>query len=266
MWNRYGIGVAALGIGLTASLMSYEVAYAARSRDYTPREMRAVLTGLGYDVKPGDNLTDKEVVAAIRQFQQGYKLQVDGLAGPQTQDMAADLMKILQASLNLVLELKPALPRNQFYTSEVEAAVKQYQQKAGLPVTGIASLPMRQKLDLEAENLVKTKFPRTRTTPAPSPSPTPSPSPQAKPSPSPSPTASPSPQVKPSPSPARRPRIRVNPSPAPSPQTSPSPVPTAAPQTAPQITPSPSPVPSPEATTAPPASAPPMDNMPLPAP
>ncbi|MFB8787571.1 MAG: peptidoglycan-binding protein [Potamolinea sp.] len=253
MWNRYGMGIAALGIGLTASLVSYDVAYAARSRDYTPKEMRAVLAGLGYDVKPGDNLTDKEVVAAVRQFQQGYKIQVDGLAGPQTQDMAAELMKILQASLNLVLELKPPLPRNQFYTSEVEAAVRQYQQKAGLPVTGIASLPMRQKLDLEAENLVKTKFPRTRTTPTPSPSPTPSPTPQAKPSPSPSPTPSAAPRTT-SPSPARRPRIRVSPSPAATPQTSPSPLPTATPQTspsplptaAPQTQPSPSGLPIPE--------------------
>lgn len=237
MWNRYGMGIAALGIGLTASLVSYEVAYAARSRDYTSKEMRAVLVGLGYDVKPGDNLKDKEVVAAIRQFQQGYKIQVDGLAGPQTQDMAAEVMKILQANLNLVLDLKPPLPRNQFYSSEVEAAVKQYQQKANLPVTGIASLAVRQKLDLEAENLVKTKFPRTRTTPTPSPSPTPSTAPRATPSPSPSPTPSVAPRTTPAPSPLRRPRIRVSPSPVTAPQTAPSPLPTAVPQTI--ITPSP---------------------------
>lgn len=40
MWNRYGMAFTAIGLGLTASLVSYDVVQAARVRNYTPREMR----------------------------------------------------------------------------------------------------------------------------------------------------------------------------------------------------------------------------------
>jgi peptidoglycan hydrolase-like protein with peptidoglycan-binding domain len=241
MWNRYGMTIAALGLGLAASLVSYEVAQAARSRNYTPREFRSVLRGFGYNLTVNDTpLTDKETIAAIRQFQQGYKIQADGIAGPQTQDLAAALVSILQANLNLVLKPSPALPKSQFYGALTEAAIRRYQKQAGLPDTGIATLAIRQRIDNEATRILKNQAPAPSaaptTTPQPSPSPSPSPIPQTSPSPSPSPI----PQTSPSPSPSPIPQTSPSPFPSPIPQTSPSPSPSPAPQTSPNRTPAPS--------------------------
>lgn len=225
MWNRYVMPIAAISIGLAATLVSYEFAYAGRSRNYTPRELRSVLRGFGYNVTLGDTLTDKEAIAAIRQFQQGYKIQVDGTAGSQTQDLAATLVQILQANLNLVLKPSPALPRTQFYGPLTEAAVRRYQQQAGLPVTGIATLQVRQRLDGDAERILNNQSPAPSAVPAPAaPSPSiflsPSPSPQMM---TPSPSPSPSPQMMtPSPSPSPSPQMMTPaPSPSPSPQRTP---------------------------------------------
>ncbi len=222
MWNRYVMPITAISIGLAASLVSYEFTYAGRSRNYTPRELRSVLRGFGYNVTLGDTLTDQATIAAIRQFQQGYRIQVDGTAGPQTQDLAATLVQILQANLNLVLKPSPALPRTQFYGPLTEAAVRRYQQQAGLPVTGIATLQVRQRLDGDAQRILNNQSPAPSAVPAPegAPSPSPSPSPQMMtPSPSPSPSPAPSPQMMtPAPSPAPSPQMMT---PAPSPQRTP---------------------------------------------
>ncbi|MGF1677536.1 MAG: peptidoglycan-binding domain-containing protein, partial [Rivularia sp. (in: cyanobacteria)] len=76
---------------------------AARQRNYTPREFRSVLYGLGYNVAVSDApLTDAQTTKAIREFQQGYKLGVDGIAGPKTQDFAAEIVRSLKYNLNLV--------------------------------------------------------------------------------------------------------------------------------------------------------------------
>ena len=225
MWNRYGIPIFAISIGLAASFVSYDAAYAARTKDYTPREFRSVLRGFGYDVTVADTpLTDQATVAAIRQFQQGYKIQADGVAGPQTQDLAANLVRILQANLNLVLKPSPALPRTQYYGSLTEAAIRRYQQQANVPVTGIATLAVRQQLDQEAQRILKNQSPApsvapTQTTPEPSPAPSPTPSPTPSPQTTPAPSPTTSPQTTPSPSPQRTPV----PSPTRSPGASPSP-------------------------------------------
>ena len=218
MWNRYVMPITAISIGLAASLVSYEFTYAGRSRNYTPRELRSVLRGFGYNVTLGDTLTDQATIAAIRQFQQGYRIQVDGTAGPQTQDLAATLVQILQANLNLVLKPSPALPRTQFYGPLTEAAVRRYQQQAGLPVTGIATLQVRQRLDGDAERILNNQSPAPSAAPAPedAPSPSPSPSPEMM---TPSPSPSPSPEMMtPSPSPAPSPQMMT---PSPSPQRTP---------------------------------------------
>jgi len=190
IWNRYSMASAAISLGLTASLVSYQAVYAVRARNYTIREMRAVLNGFGYNVPLGDTL-DQATTDAIREFQRGYKLPIDGTPGPQTQDLMADLVGILQANLNLVVKPSSPLPRNQFYGPLTEAIVRQYQQKAGLPVTGIATLAMRQRLDQEAERMLNNQsapsVPGTRSQPTPSPSPSPSPTPTPRATPTPTP-------------------------------------------------------------------------------
>ncbi|HEY9649306.1 MAG TPA: peptidoglycan-binding domain-containing protein, partial [Coleofasciculaceae cyanobacterium] len=204
MWNRYGLSIAVIGLSLAASLVTTKVAFADRSRDYTPREMRSVLRGFGYNVTPGDTL-DGATETAIRQFQQGYKLQVDGIPGNNTQNLAADLVKILKTNLNLVLEPSPTLPINQFYDSQTEAAVKKFQEKFNFPVTGIATLAERQRLDQEAKKVLSKPEETPSPSPTRSPSPTPSTSPSPSPSASPSPSPSPSPSASPSPSPSLSP-------------------------------------------------------------
>jgi peptidoglycan hydrolase-like protein with peptidoglycan-binding domain len=154
-----------------------------------------VLRGFGYNITVGDApLTDQATMAAISQFQKGYKLPVNGMADSQTQDLAANLVKILQANLNLVVKPSPGLPRTQFYGPLTEAAVKKFQQQFNLPVTGIATLQIRQKIDQEAEKILNNQSPtpsapRTRTTPTPTPSP--QQSPMMMPTPTPSPRQSP---------------------------------------------------------------------------
>ena len=234
MWNRYGMAITAISLGLTASLVSYDMVHAARVRNYTPREMRAALNGFGYKVPVSDApLTDTATMTVVREFQKGYKLTVDGIAGPQTQDLMADLMMILQANLNLVVKPTPPLPRSQYYGSATEAVVKQYQEKASLPVTGIASLPVRQKLDDEA-----TKLLNNQSTPTPTPAPSPAPRPRATPSPSPVPRNTTTPTPRPTITPTPAPRV----TPTPLPRTTPTPLPL---QTTPRALPSPTPLPSP---------------------
>jgi len=265
MWNRYGMAITAISLGLTANLVSYDVVHAARVRNYTPREMRSALMGFGYNVTVGDApLTDAATLEAVRQFQRYYKLQVDGIAGPQTQDLMAELMMILHANLNLVVKPNPPLARSQYYSSATEAVVRQYQEKAGFPVTGIATQPVRQKLDDEATILLNnqstptptpatTPAPRPRATPTPAPTPTPAatpaPRPRATPSPSPSPTISPVPLPSPAVTPAPRPTLA--PTPLPSPGGTSAPAPRATPAPSPLQAPRTIPAPSPQGTSAP---------------
>lgn len=241
MWGRFGMPLAAVALGITASLVSYEFALADKSRDYTPLEMRSVLRGFGYNVTLGDSLTDEATTRAIREFQQGYRITpVDGVAGERTQNLAADLVRILQANLNLVVKPNPLLPRTQFYGPRTEEAIRQFQRQFNLPVTGIATLPVRQRLDLEAKRILGTvdQAPTPRATPTPTATPSPTPSPT--PTPRATPAATPSPTPTPTPLPRATPIPRdTTPSPAPSP--SPSPTPGATPSPAPSPSPSPSP-------------------------
>jgi peptidoglycan hydrolase-like protein with peptidoglycan-binding domain len=164
------------------------------SQRYTPRQFRAVLRGLGYSVKATDGpLTDAETKKAVRQFQTGYKIQpVDGIAGPKTQEFAANIVRILQANLNTVLKPKTPLPRNSYYGAQTEAAVKEFQKKFQLQETGIADLPLRQKLNEEAQTARKSP---ASSEPTPTSTPTTKPStrrkPSARPIPTPTPTATP---------------------------------------------------------------------------
>lgn len=220
MWC--GIGKSSFSIA-TACLVSAVVvisdtADAVRQRNYTPQQFRAVLRGLGYDIKVSNEpLTNADAKKAITEFQTGYRLKpADGLAGPKTQDFAAQIMQILQANLNLVMKPNPPLPRSQYYSTRTEAVVRAYQKKNELTETGIADLALRQKLDQEASNILDKKpttspttkpttkpttrptgKPVTRPTPKPTPTPTETATPEATPTETPTPETTPTPEATP---------------------------------------------------------------------
>ncbi len=154
MGHNWQIIGTTLVLGATVGLVSYQPAWAKRARDYTPVEFRSVLNGLGYNISLGDTLTDDVSVQAIREFQKQYGLPVDGSANVATQDLAANLVTNLQASLNLLLKPNPPLPRSQYFGPQTELAVRQFQQRYNLPVTGIATLAVRQEVDKRAKEII----------------------------------------------------------------------------------------------------------------
>lgn len=203
MWGRGGIVLTAA----CAAIVGCELAIAQPIADYQPGEVRLVLIGLGYDIPATEaTLTDAATRQAIRNVQKRYKLKVDGVIGDETRDLLATLVKNLQGSLNLVVKVDPPLPGNQYYGPQTKAAVQAFQKQFNLPVTGIANVEIRARLDQEAKRVLG-KVPSV------SPSPTASP---VEPSASPTDTPSPSPTVSPTDSPARLlSPTPITPSPAP---------------------------------------------------
>ena len=136
-------------VGMAFGAISGEAAFpSVQSRNYTPSEFLSVLYNLGYNVPLGDiPLTDERTRQAIREFQRQQDIQVDGIAGLQTQNVAADIVKALQFKLNIVMNPKPLLPESQFLSPRISAIVRQFQEKFDLPVTGIATLEVRNKLE-----------------------------------------------------------------------------------------------------------------------
>ncbi len=123
---------------------------------YTQRQFCSVLQGLGYKVTVSETcLNDAATKKSIREFQTGYKMDVDGTAGSKTQAFASQIVKILQANLNMALKLDPPLPKNSFYGPKTTDAVKKYQKKLGLKETGIADLKLRQSLDKEVRAMLQ---------------------------------------------------------------------------------------------------------------
>jgi peptidoglycan hydrolase-like protein with peptidoglycan-binding domain len=229
MWCGFGKSSATFAVTcvITASLVIADTGFAARQRSYTPEQFRAVLRGLGYNVKVTNNpLTDEETKKAIREFQTGYKLKpVDGIAGPKTQDFAANIVKILQRNLNAVVKPNPPLPRDHFYGSRMEEVVKEYQKKYQLQETGIANLALRQKVNEEA----KTVFSQPTATPTTKPTVKPTAKPMAKPT--------TSPLVSPTTSPTASPTVSPTATPTASPTATPTASPTASPTATPTSTP-----------------------------
>ncbi|WP_016950669.1 peptidoglycan-binding protein [Anabaena sp. PCC 7108] len=236
MWCDLGKSRATIAVicVVAVSTVISDTAFAVRQRNYKPQEFRAVLHGLGYKVKvTNDSLTDEETKKAISEFQKGYKLNVDGKAGPKTQAFAANIVQILQGNLNAVLKPNPVLPRDQFYSTRLEELVKEYQKKNQLTETGIADLALRQKLNEEAKTVIGL--------------PTPSPKPTAKPMAKPTPMSSPKPTAKPmtkptpmsSPKPTAKPMAKPTPTPSPTPTAKPMAKPTATPSPTPTATPTP---------------------------
>jgi peptidoglycan hydrolase-like protein with peptidoglycan-binding domain len=207
-WHKSSTAVAVACV-VTATVVVADTTFAARKRNYTPAEFRAVLRGLGYDVRITNTpLTDEETKKAITEFQTGYRLAtVDGVASPATQDFAAQIVQILQANLNAVLKPQTPLPRDQFYGVQTEAAVTEAQKKFEMEPTGIADLRFRQRLNEEAKKVINQSRPKPKPTPSPSPTPTPEATPEPIPSPTPTPEATPT----------LRERLNLTPRPTPTP-------------------------------------------------
>lgn len=194
MWCRWEIVLTAACI----TLVSYESVIAAPVVNYQPGELRSALIGLGYDIPAtGEKLTDEATRQAIRNLQKRYKLKVDGIVGDRTRDLLATLVSNLQGSLNLVVKPDPPLPVNQYYGSQTKTAVAAFQKQFNLPITGIANVEIRARLDQEAKRVLG----KVPTSPSPSVSPAPivSPSPTISPPDSPARSLSPTP-ITPSPS------------------------------------------------------------------
>ncbi len=134
--------------GFVAATIVFQASpsWAQRAADYTPRQFVSVLNGLGYPVKLEDPIDAANVKQAIRDFQVQYNLPVNGSPTPQSQDMAAAIVRSLQQSINQTLRPPQLLPENQFYGAQTEILIKQFQTQNQLPVTGIATLETRQRL------------------------------------------------------------------------------------------------------------------------
>lgn len=129
---------------------------------YSLSQFKNVLHGLGYslesckvncEINCDDNGFDSYTQTAIRQFQLDHNLPVTGALDLITQEKARQLIRNLQHSLNLTVDAQ--LPVNEFYGSRTCKAVQRFQQQHGLPITGIAEVTVRRKLDEEAKRLLR---------------------------------------------------------------------------------------------------------------
>ncbi len=190
MWCRWEMVLTAACI----TVVSYESVIAAPVVNYQPGELRSALIGLGYDIPAtGEKLTDEATRQAIRNLQKRYKLKVDGVVGDRTRDLLATLVSNLQGSLNLVVKSDPPLPGNQYYGVQTKAAVQTFQKQFKLPITGIANVEIRARLDQEAKRILG----KVPTSPSPSVSPSPTVSPTDSPARSLGPVITPSPSLSP---------------------------------------------------------------------
>ncbi len=193
MWCRWEMVLTAACI----TLVSYESVIAAPVVNYQPGELRSALIGLGYDIPATGELTDEATRQAIRNLQKRYKLKVDGVVGDRTRDLLATLVSNLQGSLNLVVKPNPPLPGNQYYGAQTKAAVQTFQTQFNLPITGIANVEIRARLDQEAKRVLG-KVPSISPSPTVSPiSPAPTISPTYSPARSLGPVITPSPSFSP---------------------------------------------------------------------
>jgi peptidoglycan hydrolase-like protein with peptidoglycan-binding domain len=118
---------------------------------YTLSQFKAVLNGLGYNLGPDGlngnygNLLDSYTQAAIQEFQEEQGLEPTGILDRPTVEKARQLIRNLQHSLNVTVNAQ--LPVNEFYGSHTGRAVMAFQQTHNLPVTGIAGLAVRKRLE-----------------------------------------------------------------------------------------------------------------------
>jgi peptidoglycan hydrolase-like protein with peptidoglycan-binding domain len=152
---------------LLPGIIFCQAAHAARVQEYRADQFLSALYGLGYAVPLNASLNDPIAQQGIREFQIQFKLPVDGQMNIPTQNKLADIIQALQLGLNRTVTPNPSLPGSQFYGKQTEAAVRQFQQQQRLPVTGIANLESRQRLN----DLLSDAIPLSPTTSTPSPAP-----------------------------------------------------------------------------------------------
>ncbi|WP_052754377.1 peptidoglycan-binding domain-containing protein [Calothrix sp. 336/3] len=133
---------------------------------FTNAQFRSIMYGLGYVGKQfadpalgypvsNDNtpLIEEAMIQGIVRFQQDYQLKADGVVGAKTMAKAAEVMRILQHGLNIVI--KAGLPQGQpFYGPKTLAAVKKFQSYLGVSQSGIATKALRRQLDELAKEKV----------------------------------------------------------------------------------------------------------------
>ncbi len=117
---------------------------------YTLSQFKEVLDGLGYNLGPdglngnNGNALDAYTQAAIQELQAQHGLPTTGKLDLATEKLAQTLVRSLQHDLNLAISAK--LPITDFYGPRMVQAVKTFQRNFGLPITGVASFTVRQRL------------------------------------------------------------------------------------------------------------------------
>jgi peptidoglycan hydrolase-like protein with peptidoglycan-binding domain len=140
-----------VALGALATIGLWTMPAMAQRANYTPSQFISVLNGLGYPVAVSDPIDAPNVSQAIRDFQLQFNLPVTGTITATSQDRAADLVNLLQQSLNRSLKPATLLPGSQYYGTQTETLVKVFQERNRLPVTGIATLETRRRLGEELQ-------------------------------------------------------------------------------------------------------------------
>ena len=125
---------------------------------YSLADFKEILDGLGFHLGPdglnGNNSStlDSYTQAAMREFQHQYNLPLTGQLDAATEEQAQKAIRHLQYSLNLAIDAQ--LPVSGFYTPQTLQAVKTFQRRYRLPVTGVATLTVRLKINQVARQHV----------------------------------------------------------------------------------------------------------------
>lgn len=114
------------------------------------------------------SFVDPYTRSAIYQFQVDTNLAATGNDGAELRSRVEEAVRIVQNNLKIVLGIQ--LPITGKYLFQTIDAVKVFQQNRRLPITGIATRPVRKLLDDDARQIIGRP-----PTPSPTPSPTPVP-------------------------------------------------------------------------------------------
>src|SRR5699024_2765483 len=134
-------------------------------------QLKKDLNALGFsNFKNPNNLFGVQTEQAVKDFQKFYKLSVDGVAGPATQNKLKEMVdspfqsgKSHLESINIkvyltILGYANFKTPNELYGSQTKNAVMKFQKAFKLPDSGIADQDTRKKLKAEAKKKVNTNF------------------------------------------------------------------------------------------------------------